>query len=376
MTDQLQTRKLKGSLFSTNPWMLILVIFPLPILILGFLFYYWSSARADYQRISSQFIQRQNKVLAYDAMEIAREVSHLFEQLAQDVQALALIPVSASHFTKFYLSRVGQVTQVDTRDDSASTIPLPLYNEIIFLNLSGDEQLRFRNGQREKTIRRLSQCSGKNLCDPDLIRKGISLSEGELYFGKVVRWYSAAQEQEKLEGAYLPVVYRASDGLFLLGLDYRYLKELLSQPSFPYDRKQNLLQAYQNGNYIYIVDSEYDFIAHPKFWNVTGFSQDSGLRVPPMRLDADEGKHPINIRSYQGERLKDYFDRLLNRSFLQRTVDIFEAANLGGSNRVLSVAPILLQKGQYRANGIFGYVVLGCSVENFEAPKEQYSPYY
>lgn len=376
MSDEIQLGKMKARFSNTNPWVLILVVFPLPVLILGLLFYYWSSARSDFQRISSQFIQRQNKVLAYDAMEVAREVSHLLEQLAQDVQTLALIPISEPYLTKFYLSRVGQVTQIDPRDDSITTIPLPLYNEIIFLNLQGNEQIRLKNGQREKKLRSLSHCSGKNLCDPVLIKKGLSLNEGEVYFGKLIRWYSTEQERENLEGAYLPIVYRASDGLFLLGLDYRYLRELLALPSFPYDRKQNLLQAYQNGNYIYIVDSESDFIAHPKFWNVTGISPANGERVLPMELDSDEGKRPINIKMYRGERLRTYFDRLKNRSFPQNSVDIFKASNLGGSHRVLSVAPILLQKGQFRTHGTFGYIILGCSVDNFEAPKEQYAPYY
>ncbi len=376
MSVDLQIGKSNQRFSNLNPWALILFVFPIPILIVGLFFYYWSTARADYKRVTSQFIQRQNQVLAHDAMEVAREVSHLLEEAAHDVQTLSLIPTTPANFTKFYISRVGQLTQLDPRDDSVNIIPLPLYNEIIFLNLHGDEQLRLKNGQQESQLRRFNQCSGINLCDAELIKKAISLSEGEIYFGRLIRWYSKEKENEKNEGSYLPVVYRAADGFFLLGLDYRYLKELLTQPTFPYERKQNLLQSYQNGNYIYIVDSEMDFIAHPKFWNVSGFSPLTGFRVESMQIDADEGEHPINIRSYRGERLKTYFDRLLNRSFLQRSVDVFQASNLGGSNRVLSVAPILMQKGQFRTTGIFGYVILGCSVDYFEAPKEQYVPYY
>jgi len=376
MSDDLQTRKFFGPLTNINPWAIILVVFPIPIVILVFLFYHWSTARTDFKRVTSQFNQRQNKVLAYEAMGVAREISHLLEQLAQDVQTLSLIPVTVGNFTKFYLSRVGKVTQIDPRDDSISTIPLPLYNEIIFLNLKGNEQLRLKNGQLEEQLRNLSTCSGNKLCDPDLIKKAISLTEGEVYYGKLVRWYFSEGEKDRNDGAYLPIVYRAADGIFLLGLDYRYLKELLIQPTFPYERKQNLLQAYQNGNYIYVVDGDFDFIAHPKFWNVTGISPVTGSRMLPMRVDTDEGTHPINVKSYRGERLKSYFDRLLNRSFPQKSVDVFQASNLGGSSRVLSVAPILLEKGQYRAEGLFGYVVLGCSVDFFEDPKEQYVPYY
>ena len=372
----LQTRKWGQKLSRLNPWALILVVFPVPLLLLGLFIYYWSSASSQYKRVTSQFIERQNQVLARDAMEMAREVAHLMEEAAHDVQALSLIPPTSTNFTKFYLSRVGQLTQLDPRDDSVNTIPLPLYNEIIYLNLQGDEQLRLKNGQKENRLRRLSQCTGHSLCSAELIKKAQSLVEGELYFGKLMRWYSKENETERDDGAFFPVIYRGGDGIYLVGLDYRYLKELLTQPTFPYERKQNLLHSYQNGNYIYILDNDFDFLAHPKFWNVTGIDPVSGLRMTPMKMDSDEGLHPINVRSYQGDKLKSYFDRLLNRSFLQKSVDIFQASNLGGNHRVLSVAPILLQKGQFQKSGVLGYVVLGCSVDYFQEPKEQYVPYY
>lgn len=376
MRGDLQIRKLGNKLSSLNPWALILFVFPVPILIIAVFLYYWSSSRSTYKRVTGQFIQRQNQVLAHDAMSVAREVSYLLEAAVRDVQALSLIAPTSNNFTRVYLARVGKLTVLDPRDDSRSTIPLPIYNEMIYYNARGDEQLRLKNGQAERKLRRMSDCSGRNLCDIDLLRRAIRLTEGEIVFGKLVRWYSRQDEVEKLEGAYLPVVYKSTDGFLLLGIDYRYFKELLTLPSFPYERKQNLLQSYHNGNYIYVLDSDFDFIAHPKFWNVLGIDPATGQRAVPMQSDSDEGKHPINIRAYRGEKLKTYFDRLLTRSFLQQSVDIFRASNLEGSNRVLSVAPILINKGQFQKTGVFGYVVLGCSVDYFEEPKEQYVPYY
>ncbi len=376
MKRQIQIGKLNEKLSSMNPWAIILFVFPIPILIVSLFFYYWSTARSNYKRVTSQFMQRQNQVLAHDAMSVAREVSHLLESAARDVQALSMISPTSERFMQMYLSRVGQLTQLDPRDDSITTIPLPIYNEMIYLNTSGDEQLRLRNGQIERRLRRLSDCSGFNLCDSELIKKATRLTEGQLFFGKLVRWYSKESEKEKVEGGYLPVVFRTSGGIFLLGIDYRYIKELLTLPTFPYERKQNLLHSYHNGNYIYLLDSDFDFIAHPKFWHVMGIDPLNGNRATPMMTDSEEGVHPINIRAYRGDKLKSYFERLLNRSFLQSGVDIFRASNLEGSHRVLSVAPILLHKGQFHKNGVFGFVVLGCSVDYFEEPKEQYVPYY
>lgn len=376
MKGDLQSRKLTEKLSSLNPWALILFVFPIPVLIISLAFYYWSTSRANYQRITSQFMQRQNQVLANEAMAVAREVSFLLDSAARDLQALSLITPSLGNFMRVYLARVGQLTHLDPRDDSRTTVPLPIYNEMIQYNLNGDEQLRLKNGQWEKKLRRFKDCQGLNLCDIELLKRARKLNEGEVYFGKLVRYYSRENEREKLEGAYFPVFYRLSDSIFMLGIDYRYFKELLSIPTFPYEIKQNLLQAYQKGNYIYIVDNDFDFMTHPKFWNVMGIDTKSGLRAEPMRVDSDEGLKPINIKAYQGERLKTYFDRLLTRSFLQSSVDIFRASNLRGSHRVLSVAPILVNKGQYQKTGVFGYLVLGCSVDYFEEPKEHYAPYY
>ena len=377
MAENLQTGNENGAPTSkVNPWAIILLTFPIPVFMFGVLFYKWSAARTDFKRITSQLIQRQNIVLAYDAMGVAQEVSHLLENAARDVQALSLIPPTLANFTKFYVSRVSQLTQMDTRDDSVSAVPLPMYTEMIYLNLQGEEQLRLRNGKSEGRLRRMNHCVEADLCDPKALQKAVSMTVGEVFYGTLVRWYAKEGTPENQEGAYLPVYYKSADGIFMLGVDYRYLKELLTQPTFPYDRKRNLLQSYQNGNYIYIVDNHFNLIAHPKYWHVTGIDPKTSKRVTSMINDSEEGTRPLNVRDYQGEKLREYFDRLLHRSFLQRNVDIFQAPNLRGTNRVLSVAPILLQKGQFLQSGVFGHVILGCSVDYFEEPKEQYVPYY
>ncbi len=359
-----------------NPWLIILLTAPIPFIVFGYFGYRWLVARTDFNRMAAQMVQRQNTVLAYDAMSVAKDVAHLLEGTARDVQALSLITPTQNNYLKFYLSRVSQVTQTNLRDESIETIPLPIYNEIIYINLQGNEVLRLKNGKEERHTRSLSSCQQSNLCDPALIQKALRSPVGELYYGSLMRWYVPEGGIEIEEGAHLPVVYRASEGVFILGIDYRYLKDFLLEPTFPYERRRDLLQSYKNGNYVYLVDSNFDFLAHPKYWHVAGIDRLSGTKAVPMKTDEDEGKHPLNVIAYQGERLRTYFERLRTRSFLQKSVDIFEASNLKGTTRVLSVAPVLLSKGQFQKSGVFGYIVIGCSVDYFEEPKEQYVPYY
>lgn len=361
---------------SVNPWLLIFFGATLFFALVGFLLYRWSLTRNDSGQIAAQLIKRQNTVLAYDAMSIAREVAHLIENASRDVQVLSLVAPTRGNFMKFYLSHISSVTRSDPRDESTDMVPLPLYNELIALNSSGDETLRLRNGRFEPHLRRRSQCAYYNLCDPKLIEEGMKLPVGELLFGHVLRYYTPEREPQFSDEGTLPVLYRSSDGLVILGIDYRYFREILMEPVFPYERKRNLLQAYQNGNYIYLIDDRMDFLAHPKPWHVAGIDKKTGLPVPPMKTDADEGTHPLNVAAYQTGKIKTLLDRLAKKSLVQNAVDIFEAPNLTGTTRVLSVAPIPLTKGQYRQMGVFGHVVIGCSVDYFEEPKEQYVPYY
>src|SRR5690606_1143016 len=103
------------------------------------------------------------------------------------------------------------------------------------------------------------------------------------------------------------------------------------------ETKRDLLKSYENGNYIYLVDTHNDILLHPKTWHVAGVDPATNRWVKPMRTDEEAGTGRLNIAEYQGEKLREYFRRLLSKSFVQRNVDIFRAPNLGGTNRVLSV---------------------------------------
>lgn len=359
-----------------NTWIVILFAAPLPLVVFGLWFFKWSNSRTNYSRLTSQLMKRQNIVLMQDGVSVAKEYAHILESAARDVQSLSLITLTPKNFTRFYLARVSQVARFENRDDSVGMIPLPMYNELIHLDSEGNELLRLKNGQVQTRLRKRSQCQESTLCDPAFLDALIKLPIGEIYFGRLMRWYSPQGTPEDDDGAYLPVGYHSQEGIFIVGIDYRYFKDLLGEPSFPYEEKRNLLQSYQNGNYIYFVDSNYDLVAHPKYWHVTGISHETGKRMIPMKTDEDEGQKPLNLKAYQGERLRNYFDRLLTRSFIQKSPELFEAPNLRGTNRVISVAPILLNKGQYQQAGIYGHVIIGCAVDYFEEPKEQYVPYY
>ncbi|MCB0416200.1 MAG: hypothetical protein KDD39_01035 [Bdellovibrionales bacterium] len=376
MVDRSSKSKEPGVRNGLNPWVMLIITAPIPLLLFVLFVYKWYQQSGDFERIKGKFVQRQNKVLAYEAISISRRINSLLEQSVRDVKALALVPPAPKNYMKFYLSHTAKITEYDQSEDRVRTQAYPIYNEISFLSLKGEEILRLSAGKITQKARNLSSCKNIDLCDQKLWENALKLPVGEILFGDLMRYYSPNGEPEIEEGATLQVAYRADNGVQILGIDYRSMKEILYLPQFPYQPKTNLYQAYLDGNYIYYVDENAQFIAHPKYWHVTGIDKKTGQRVQPVTEDADLGKRPLSVSAYRGDKLKDYFNRLLNVSFAQRSVDIFEAPNLTGTIRVLSVSPILFDKGQFKKTGVFGHVLTGCNVDFFTEPKERYLPYY
>jgi len=288
---------------------------------------------------------------------------------------MALLPHTQENYKRFYEAQMSDYTQFYTNNEPPKQVPLPFFNRQMLVTPSGQVQISLVDGNPD-SVKRVADCRQKDLCDSDLLTAAMKLKPGEQRYGRILRYYSPEGTEENSERAGISIAYRDSAFIYILGIDFRHLKDHLTTPTFPYEVKRNLLQAYQNGNYIYILDDKHNIVVHPKHWHQAGIDKATGEWVASMKTDADEGKHPLSVAGYQGLRLKSYFERLLSRSFVQKGVDIFQAPNLGGVARVLSVAPIFVSKGQYAETEVFGHVIIGCSVEYFEEPSEKAVPYY
>ena len=360
-----------------NPWLIILLTAPIPLLLFVFFFVKWYSQKTDFTKTTTYFVQRQNLVLAHNAVEVSSGISDLLEKAWRDANILSVMPLTDESFLRFYRAQLGGIMLFDAKNEYSKQGLVNFYNKLMYLTPKGEVKIYIRNGVPDKSLHSVSDCKESQLCDRELLDRALKLKVGGARFGRVLRWYSPDGVPEDTTDASLSVAFRAANGIYLVGLDYRHLKDTLSVPTFPYQPKKNLLQAYTNGNYIYIVDHLGNFIVHPKYWDEAGIDKKTGQWVTPMLNDSDDdGSHPINISAYQGGKLKDYFDHLLKKSFTKNTVDIFQALNLVGTTRVVSVAPIVFSRGQFEQEGLFGHAVIGCSVDYFEEPRERFIPYY
>lgn len=321
----------------------------------------------------SHWLRLQNDVLAFDTMGVAREVSELLDDAAQDLRTLALFPPSLANAKAFVQVKIARKNPTERKVGAS---PLREYNYVGYFSLEGKRIFEWRPASSVETESKDEACNLKQLCDRPLIEQLKKGAPGELRIGSLLRWYvpQGSPTNETLSSLWFGL--RRANGILVLGLDYRHLQEILFSPTYPYTMRESLAEAYARGNYIYIVDDETRFIVHPKISHVVGIENTTGTWAPSMKIDSEQGRFPIKIKDYQSGILTQYFNRLLTKSFKQNTVDIFQAPNLLGATRVVSVAPIYLNEGQFKEGGVFGHVVAGCHLDSFEEPKENYFPYY
>ena len=360
---------------SLKRWLLLLLTAPIPFTVFGVFTLKWHQKQTDFTKTTQHFIQRQNTVIASDAQTVADKVSRLLMEAFWASKTLPLLRPHPAEWSRFFSIHTANTERWDLTNFTMRTVTTPLFSEISRWTFHGNETIRIRNG-RSARLRNLYSCDIRNSCDIELLRSLLAAPDETFQIGHLIRWYTPEGMQDHNDGAALWVGWRAPQGLFLVGLEYQHLKAILQTSIFPYDRRGDLLEGYHNGNYIYLVDSDHNIIAHPKYWHVMGFDRKTGKAVPWMQTDSDDGRLPLNVARYRSGKLRPYFDHLLNTSFASKQVDIFSAINLKGTHRVLATAPILFEEGQFKKSGIFGFVITGCNIDHYDDPKERSAPYY
>lgn len=348
-----------------RPWLLILLSAPLLTVGVALLAYRWRAQTQDSVRLTEHFIQRQNQVLAHDAIRVGKALSDRLTQAARDARLIAALPGDRATLARVFES-------LQTGRGSA----YPIYNRLVVLTDAGG-WTSFQTGKGEATPT-FKDCTPTRFCDRTALEAARGIPVGKALVGRGLRWYTPQTETnpERLEAGTLSVVYRGPQAVYLLGVSFKSLLEILRLPTFPYQDRTDLLASYENGNYIYLLDRQTNLLAHPKTWHMMGLDPSTGEPMAPMRTDAEAGQRPLNFGAYQDGRLRPYFDRLFTRSFKEPDVDVFEAANLSGMLRVVSVVAVSLDSKIFEQKGPFGYVGVGCALEHFQEPEERLVPYY
>jgi hypothetical protein len=325
----------------------------------AFIFFKWQEKNTGIKKITGKFAQNQNKILAHEALRISKKIQRQFDRACEDAKVLSLIPKNIKSYSDFLEYRFYSRALF-----SSSERKVDLNTDLKFSGLKSF----------------MATCQLSSLCDAPLLEETFRQKHTGCRIGKLMRWYVPRESTVSpiQEEATISVAYKNKEGVYLLSISYKSIQDILAEPTFPYEARTDLMEAYEKGSYTYLVDRELDIIAHPLYWHITGLNPlfKNGQRMLPMVTDEEAGLKPLNIKKYQKGKLKKYFDRLLSQSFPREEVDIFESTNLGGASRVLSVIPIYLNPTYFLEQKLFGYAVVGCSLEYFEQPEERQKPYY
>src|SRR5262245_9681906 len=85
-----------------NPWLVILLTAPVMIAASLFFYFRWNQQRTDFATVTGHFLERQNRVLAQNALTVSQHVTGLLDGLARDVRLLSLVTPLEESFLKFY----------------------------------------------------------------------------------------------------------------------------------------------------------------------------------------------------------------------------------------------------------------------------------
>ncbi|MCB0744311.1 MAG: PAS domain S-box protein, partial [Ignavibacteriae bacterium] len=265
---------------------------------------------------------------------------------------------------------------------------LPIYKEISFIDLNGNEKIKIKNSKivDQSELKNIVNIKNTTYKCETYFSELSKLKKGDIYFSRLYGFHVSMKEQLKnandlmfaVDGKQYDGLFRIGSivhdrsgnkiGYLLLGLDHRHLMEF-TQHILPNSNEQTVFPSYNSGDYAFIFDDEGWIITHPKFWDIKGYDKIGNL-VQPYSKDSpkeliDEGKIPFNL-FYAGFIHENY--PVVANNILNKEISSVITTNVGGIKKIMAFAPIHYDKGIYKETGVFGGVTIGAEITKFQIP--------
>jgi len=355
---------------------LIIVFSLIPFIFINFYYYY------NLKKISSYAINRSKLELDKKAIEslitqatnIADKISQFLYSCVNDLNDLTLVTPLPEKYLKFSMNHEKEVYVREPTFSGNYFLEkkyLPIYKKIFYLSNTGTPIIKIENNCIVKP--ELKDILIKKVIQKKLIK----LNNGQIFISHLLGYYVSKPEQlagaespekaiggKKYNGFYI-FAKKTGNNIILLCLNAIHIMEFVMHV-LPNSNKFIDYPVYSSGNYAFLVDDEGWTIAHPKLWDIKGYSK-NGTLIPPYSKNTPvnlikKGIIPFNLKT-AGFIHKNYPIVLIK--LRKRETGFVNTTNIGGINKVMAFAPIFFNVGDYKKYGIFGGVTIGAKVDDF-----------
>ncbi|GAB6146652.1 PAS domain-containing sensor histidine kinase [Desulfocicer niacini] len=334
--------------------------------------------------------QTSMSLLQARAGAIATQVEQFLDAAVADLNMLATLPPDSGIYNSFF--QVHQRTiWLPTGDSLAPrgiTSTLPLYAEISFVDLEGNEQILIREGQPLSSRRNVATPFLSAYGREDFFEKTMAMTGDAPHVSHLLGFHVARPEPpagvNQLSDTEIPPwpernrafsgIIRFSRkvydhgtpvGVVSIALDHRHLMEF-TQHVQPFGNEKVLSPNYFSGDYAFMFDDQGWMITHPKPWDIRGVNSE-GILVDPTtdayrKKEIQAGKLPFNLLHVPFVH-ENY--GTIARQVIKGLSGVQQTASVGGIPRILAYAPIKFNLGEYRDTGCFGGVTLGVQTGRF-----------
>jgi hypothetical protein len=352
----------------------------------------FEQSKADVVAKSSEEFDRQAfENLRSRAMLTSQNVARFLSERETDLAVAASLPRTEQAFIDFARAKSGEIWTI-APDGQEVRLPVPLYREIAFIDLAGQEMIKVVNTCDDYPSSCAVNTASKlvNVGRPEntlfksetYFDETLTLEQDGVYVGGVIgeyipqdRAYAGAQNRsgERYRGVirFATAVFEdgKKTGVVVLALESIHLMELLAHVS-PANPDPIAEIDPREADFTYMVDPEGWAISHPRHFNIIGVDE-SGQLVPS--ISEERRSDPDNL--YRPGKLTEMgfiapeFPEMVQRNQLGESGTL-QGSVWQGEQRALAYATIPYYTGRYNTPAGFGLVVMSTDSARFHLPSD------
>ncbi len=354
-----------------------------------------SSVRNDIiKHAKTDIDQKTEETMEVQAVLTAKAVERFLRQCENDLKLLKqadFTPYDFLQFSKQHQSEIW-IREGTNKKPFEAHLQVPLYKEISFIDETGQEKIKIKNGSivSPELLKNVSNPRNTTYLSENYFNETRRLNDNEIYVSHLAGFYVSKSEQlgnasspeEAVEGKKYDGVIRFStpvyegkklSGVLEIALDQRHLMEF-TQHVLPNNKTFTVFPVYSSGDYAFMFDDRGWIITHPKLWDIPGVDK-NGKPVPAYTShsspeDISRGRIPFNLDSV-GFIDKSY--PYVASEVRKKHSGSVTTTNVGGIKKMMSYAPIYYNRGVYSRYGIFGGITIGSNIARFHSASNDIS---